>query len=86
MWDVTFEKVLRASLRGLPDQVDLEADALLTRFGLDSLATVGLIAALEEAYTVVIPDEAVNPMNFRTPRTIWTVLSAARGEPTEAAG
>jgi acyl carrier protein len=86
VWDVTFEKVLRASLRQLPDEVDLEADALLTRFGLDSLATVALIAALEEAYAVAIPDQAVNPMNFRTPRTIWSVLSAARGQSTEAAG
>lgn len=85
MWDRTFEQVLRTWLRGLSDQAELNADARLAQFGLDSLATVGLITALEEAYAVTIPDEALTPMNFRTPQTIWTVLSAARGNTRETA-
>ncbi len=78
MWDREFEDLLRSRLSGLPADTALDADAPLSAFGLDSMATFALIAALEGAYSLNFRDAVLLPLNFRTPRAIWSTLSAER--------
>ncbi|WP_247597555.1 acyl carrier protein [Streptomyces sp. RKND-216] len=47
---------------------------MLSAHGLDSMGVFGLITDLEEAYALTLPDEAVVPANFATPRTVWDML------------
>ncbi|MEU6426894.1 acyl carrier protein [Microbispora sp. NPDC046973] len=77
-WDETFESVLRPYLPTLPEGAPLAPDLVTAAFGLNSVATVGLIAALEDAYGVTFPDEDLVPANFRTPGSVWALLTRLR--------
>jgi non-ribosomal peptide synthetase component F len=85
VWDETFEHLLRARLTGLAASAPVDPDLPLASLGLDSLGTVALIAALEDAYGICLPEEVVVPGNFRTARAAWTTLAGARGEPAAKA-
>ncbi|NUR60580.1 MAG: acyl carrier protein [Catenulispora sp.] len=74
-WDQTFETELRRQLPGLSADAELTPQAPLAAYGLDSLATIALIARLEDAYGVRLPDEAIAPEHFRTAATAWTLIS-----------
>ncbi|GAB2824990.1 hypothetical protein GCM10027073_63420 [Streptomyces chlorus] len=75
MWDDRFEELLRAFLPfSAPDDA-LTEDADLRDLGLDSLGTVELLTALEQAYDVRFVDEALTPETFATPGTLWAALS-----------
>jgi acyl carrier protein len=79
MWDTQFEEQLRRFLPYLGAQEQLDQDAELRDFGLDSLAMVELLATLESAYQVRFADEALSLETFQTPAILWKTLSAARG-------
>lgn len=85
MWDERFESIIRDRLPHLRPDLALEPDLVLAAHGLDSMGTLGLIAALEDEYALTLPDEAVTPANFVTPRTVFEMLRAlvpaAGGEP-----
>lgn len=74
-WDDGFEPVLRPFLRTLEDQAPLRADADLASLGLDSLKSIQLLFAIEDAYQVSFPDEMLGPWLFTTPEALWTGLS-----------
>ncbi|MEV4400128.1 phosphopantetheine-binding protein [Nonomuraea sp. NPDC049607] len=57
-----------------PDE-KVQEDLDLMAFGLDSLGIVDLLAALESAFDVRFQDEALALDTFRTPGTLWGVLS-----------
>jgi acyl carrier protein len=76
MWDSQFEVLLRRFLPYLSAQEPLEADAPLRDLGLDSLATVELLASLESSYRVRFADEALSLETFATPAILWRTLSA----------
>ncbi|MFI7011229.1 acyl carrier protein [Streptomyces sp. NPDC050145] len=78
MWDQKFETLLRDRLPGLDAGAPLTEDLPLAAFGLDSMATVGLIGAIEDGYGT-LPDEAVTPANFTTPGTVWALVSSLSG-------
>ena len=75
MWDSQFEELLRRFLPYLSAEEPLEADARLRDFGLDSLATVELLASLESSYQVRFSDEALSLETFATPAILWRTLS-----------
>ncbi|TFE31058.1 acyl carrier protein [Frankia sp. B2] len=78
-WDVSFDMLLRARLPFLgPDEV-LSPDADLVDLGLDSMAMVELLTALEETYDVTMPEETLNIATFRTPASVWSALCSALG-------
>ncbi|MGX1673384.1 acyl carrier protein [Streptomyces sp. NPDC055400] len=79
MWDHKFETLLRDRLPGLDADAPLTEDLPLAAFGLDSMATVGLIVAIEEGYGMPLPDDAVAPANFITPATVWELVSSLDG-------
>jgi acyl carrier protein len=76
MWDTEFEKLLRRHLPFLSPDEPLEHDARLRDFGLDSLATVELLAELERGYQIRFSDQALSLETFETPAILWKALSA----------
>lgn len=83
MWDERFEQLLRAYLPLLAPDEQLTADTVLRDLGLDSMATVELLAAVEGAYDVRFADEALSLSTFATAGTLWATL-AAMLEPAQA--
>jgi non-ribosomal peptide synthetase component F/acyl carrier protein len=67
-WDDTFERLIQEAVSS---DEPVQPDMPLSEAGLDSLATVGLLVALEKAYGVTLPDELLVVDMFRTPRTLW---------------
>ncbi|WP_447002572.1 phosphopantetheine-binding protein [Saccharothrix isguenensis] len=76
MWDERFEELLRAQLPFLSPTEPLAVDASLRDLGLDSMATVELLAAVESTYDVRFLDDALNLSTFATPGTLWATLSS----------
>lgn len=77
MWDEQFEQILRAHLPFLGPDEELGAQSGLRDLGLDSLATVELLGALESAYGVQLVDEALTLQTFATPASVWSALTAS---------
>ncbi|MGH3611693.1 MAG: phosphopantetheine-binding protein [Pseudonocardia sp.] len=65
---------MRQQLPALPPDVDVKPGADLAFYGLDSLAVVSVIIALQEAFDVEIPDSALSPENFRTLERICSLM------------
>ncbi|EEP74798.1 acyl carrier protein [Micromonospora sp. ATCC 39149] len=79
MWDNRFAELLRGHLPFLSPDEPLEQDARLRDFGLDSLATVELLAELEREYQVHFADQALSLETFATPAILWKTLSGLTG-------
>jgi nodulation protein F len=75
MWDQRFEEILREHLPFAEPDEELAPDTELRDLGLDSLAMVDLLAALEKGYDVRFRDDALKAETFRTAGALWTVLS-----------
>jgi acyl carrier protein len=78
MWETRFEELLRRFLPYLAADEPLHEDARLRDYGLDSMATVELLSALESTYQVRFQDQALSLETFETPAILWKVLSAIR--------
>ena len=74
MWDKRFEKTLRRYLPFLEDGEPLQEDAKLRDLGLDSMAIVELLGALETLYGVRFTEGALELATFSTPAKLWSVL------------
>lgn len=75
MWDSTFDETIRSFLPFLPAEEALTAETPLREYGLDSLATVELLAVLEQNYNVRFEDDALNLETFENPGRLWTALA-----------
>jgi len=75
MWDSTFDETIRSFLPFLPAEEALTAETPLREYGLDSLATVELLAVLEQNYSVRFEDDALNLETFENPGRLWTALA-----------
>ncbi len=69
----------RAFAPGLPRDERSARDADLQDAGLTSMATVKLMLAIEAAFAIAIPDEALTPENFRTIASIEALVARLRG-------
>lgn len=79
--DPEFEAVLRECLDGLIGaDVQLRADSDLAMYSIDSLTVVRLMVAVEEAFGVSIPDEAITFEIFSSPGALWNVVYGLREE------
>ncbi|MFC4856079.1 phosphopantetheine-binding protein [Actinophytocola glycyrrhizae] len=78
-WAEEFERVLRPFLPSLGQRAPLPADADLAALGLDSLRSIQLLFAVEDAFGVSLPDEMLGPALFATPETLWTGLRKVIG-------
>ncbi|WP_130800262.1 phosphopantetheine-binding protein [Streptomyces otsuchiensis] len=71
----SFQEVL---LPHLPyaESGELTAEADLTALGLDSMGVVQLLAELEDAFGVELPDEALTEETFATAGSLWEAVAA----------
>ncbi|MEU0340434.1 acyl carrier protein [Streptomyces bobili] len=70
-----FESALREALPFLDEETPVDAHASLTELGLDSLTLLGLVAELEDRFSLELPDEMLVMETFATPSTLWSALS-----------
>jgi acyl carrier protein len=77
-WESEFEAILRPHLILLDRDAELAADLELREAGIDSLALIELLIAIEDGYGVVFPDELLNRQTFQTPASLWRVVSGLR--------
>lgn len=74
MWDETFDKALRAALKFVGDHEPIDPGESLTKLGLDSMETVGLVVAIEREYDVTFPDETLTAATFANAGCLWAVV------------
>jgi acyl carrier protein len=74
MWDSKFDELLRQYLPYLAADEELTANVPLRELGLDSLAVVELLKALEDTYDVRFEDDALTLETFETPGVLWSAL------------
>lgn len=75
MWDNIFDETVRSYLPFLPAGEALKAETPLRVYGLDSLATVELLAVLEQKYAVRFTDDSLTLETFETPGRLWATLA-----------
>lgn len=78
-----FEEALRTALPALSDAPTFERDLDLRSYGMDSLATLRVLLALEETYEISVPDEYLSVATFATPASLWNLVTTL--SPTAAA-
>lgn len=80
-----YEELLRLHVPGLGGDVHIRRDAELLDLGLDSLRTMRLLVAIEEAFGVSFPDELLVKRTFQTAESLWNALvsSADTGSAVE---
>jgi nodulation protein F len=78
MWDTQFDELLRRQLPFLAADEPLAGDASLREYGLDSLATVELLGALESTYQVRFSDDLLTLDTFASPAVLWRALTTLR--------
>ena len=71
-----FEGLLRPFLPFLESDDPLNGDADLRDLGLDSLATVELLARLESHFGIRFTDDALRLETFATTRTLWQAVDS----------
>ncbi|MFG3207894.1 acyl carrier protein [Streptomyces sp. NPDC048192] len=76
-WNAKFEAVLRHGLPGLGKDKGLAVDVPMEAYGLDSLALIGIVSALESAYGVSLAGQVTVPVRSLTAGQLWGILSAA---------
>ncbi|RST08709.1 acyl carrier protein [Streptomyces sp. WAC07149] len=75
-----YEDLLRTHVPALRDLDQLLGTEELAHFGLDSLRTMSLLVALEDAFGVSFPEELLTKSTFRTPDTLWSALAGLTTE------
>ncbi|TWV47502.1 acyl carrier protein [Streptomyces misionensis] len=74
--DPRFSDALVPFLKFL-DGKEIEPDAPLRTYGLDSMQAIELLFALEDTFEVMLPDDAMNDTTFATAGSLWEAVSAA---------
>lgn len=77
-WMDEYEPVLRPYLPLLEAETELGPEDRLSDFGLDSMGTVGLLIAMEDTFSVSIPDELLATTTFDTPASLRQVIEGLR--------
>jgi acyl carrier protein len=76
-WNDSFTQTLREQIPLLPAVGELSPTTDLYDFGLDSMRSVQLLLALEDALDISIPDDMLTADVFRTVGNVWTLVQAA---------
>ncbi|MFI5764158.1 MULTISPECIES: phosphopantetheine-binding protein [unclassified Streptomyces] len=69
---------LRRYCRDLPPGEELTDDVALAEVGVDSLAVVEMITAIEDHYGIEFPEELLSPETFATPGSLRKALESLR--------
>ena len=62
--------VVRKHLKYLPVEESLAPEDELDRLGLDSQSAISLLLDLEQAFSIMFPDELLTVATFRTPQSL----------------
>ncbi|MFJ9041448.1 phosphopantetheine-binding protein [Streptomyces sp. NPDC102406] len=90
-WHAKFETILRQGLPGLDHDKAPAVDVPMEAYGLDSMALIGIVGALESAYGVSLAGQVAVPVRTLTAGHLWGIVSAAlqpswdTGRPSPAA-
>ncbi|MFI5986705.1 acyl carrier protein [Streptomyces sp. NPDC051555] len=76
-WNAKFETVLRQGLPGLGKDKQPAADIPMDAYGLDSMALIGIVSALERVFRTSLAGQVVIPVHSLTAGQLWGILSAA---------
>jgi acyl carrier protein len=79
-WNESFVQTLREQLPALPAEGELTPAIDLYDLGLDSLRSVQLLLALEDAWDISIPDHMLTAETFRTPGSLWTLVQTVEAQ------
>jgi acyl carrier protein len=74
-WPAEFEAAVRSHLSDPPAVGEMDPDLNLFAAGIDSLATISLMAELEKRFDFEFPDEFLSTSTFSTPRALWSAMS-----------
>lgn len=91
-WNPRFETILRQGLPGLGKDKAPAVDVPMEAYGLDSMALIGIVSALESAYGVSLAGQVAVPVHTLTAGHLWGIVSAAlqpawdTGRPSPAGG
>lgn len=77
-WNAKFENILRLGLPGLGKDKEPAAEVPMGAYGLDSLALIGIISALESAFGVSLAGQCAIPVHALTAGQLWGIVSAAQ--------
>lgn len=73
--EVRLITLLRPFLRLLSADAELPMDAELGKLGLDSMQSIELLMALEQEFSIIIPDEKITVDAFATPAHVLALVS-----------
>ena len=79
-WDERYEAILAELSSSAAGEASPDPDIPLADLGLSSVATVGLMLAIEQEYDIVFPDDFQVVDMFRTPRMLWERVCELREE------
>jgi nodulation protein F len=82
MWDEEFERIVRRHLAFVRAGDVLDENTDLRNLGLDSVATIGMLAAMEATYRIRFANEMMTMETFARPGVLWSNVCKLR----EAAG
>jgi hypothetical protein len=74
-WNQKFETILRQGLPGLGKDKSPAPDAPMETYGLDSLALIGIISALESAFSVTLAGQVTIPVHTITAGQLWGIVT-----------
>ncbi|MZE80322.1 acyl carrier protein [Streptomyces xinghaiensis] len=83
--DPRFTELLTPFLKLLGNR-EITPETGLRDFGLDSMQSIELLFAIEDAFGVSLPDDDLNDTTFATAGSLWNVIRTAAPEPGTAAG
>jgi acyl carrier protein len=75
VWDERFERLLRQYLNHLAPSEPLQPGDDMRSLGLDSMAAVRLLMAVEEEFGVLFPNSVLSADTMATPNSLWLALS-----------
>ncbi|GAA2043438.1 acyl carrier protein [Streptomyces sp. XM4011] len=75
--DPRFTALLAPFLKHLHGR-EITEESPLPELGLDSMQSIELLFAIEDAFGVPLPDEDLNDATFATAGSLWTAVRAAR--------
>lgn len=77
-WSPQFDEILHSHLSRCAPGTAIPPEAPLVDLGLDSLKTVTLLIAIEDAFGITFPDQLLASNTFGTATSLWSgVLKAA---------
>jgi acyl carrier protein len=75
--------IVRAHLRAVGPESPISADTPMRDLGLDSLAAVDLLFAVEQAFEISFPDSLLTENTFATLGTLQSAVERVLGENVE---